>query len=161
MPLDGWNKFSHHLMVPRWRPKLLVDPFATIEIHSHCLMAIEFHRCHWMAIEFSHHAWQLKGFWSPHVGGDSKVFGCHGRGATKRFLLATCGWQLKGFWLPQCLSPPPPPRFRPLLHSPPPPQNGDWNPFGRYLVWTFHKKMGLLMEPIGNLNGTCWEQMEK
>jgi hypothetical protein len=96
-PFDNLNKFGHHLMIPKWRPKMLTNPFIATEIHSHHLMQPNFSWCHCMATEFSHHAIVV----------------------IENLLVAKPMWQPKGFRSSGCLTPPPTPRFFPLLHFPP------------------------------------------
>jgi hypothetical protein len=54
------------------------NPFATIEIHNRCLMAIKFIQCHWMTIKFNKHATMVNDI----------------------FLVAIRMWLPNGFWLP-------------------------------------------------------------
>ncbi len=87
-----------------------LNPFVMIEIHSCCLMAIEFSQCYWMATKLIRHTtmatknlliatckWQPKGFWSPRGCGDWNFFNCHPHVVIERLLVATVTWWLKGF----------------------------------------------------------------
>ncbi len=103
--------------------------------------------------------WQSKTFWSPPACGERKIFNRHSCVTTKRFLITMVVWQPKTFQLLQCFSPPPTPCFLSLLHSLPLMVIETLSV--AILCDPFIKKWGYWWESIGNLNGICWEQMEK
>ncbi len=145
------------MTVLEWWQKMPTYPFATTKIHSYHLRATKFSWCHWMASEFNHHVTT----------------------AIKNLLVTTRGWQLKkiiacGKWkifnrhscvatenlsVTKMYFPSPHPLFVfPSSLSPP------WwrsKPCRLPSCMILSLKNGYWWEPIGNLNGICWQQMEK